>query len=118
MKPGQPLECALHEHAMMRADLVQADLPEEFDGGLPGNWTGDIGAARLEFVRPRRVLRGEELHALRHVSAELIRRHGVKQLAPRPQGTYAHWPGHLVTGQGEEITTEGLDVDGNMGSRL
>ena len=31
MKACQPLECALHEHAMMRADLVQADLAEEIE---------------------------------------------------------------------------------------
>ena len=55
---------------------------------------------------------------LHHLAAAQERRQLVKQFAPTPQHADAGRAAHLVTGEGHQLNTKGLDVDRQMRHRL
>src|ERR1043166_8383395 len=55
-----------------------------------------------------------QYHLMRHIAASLIRRHVVENLLARPQRSDSHGARHLMSREGQEITTEALHIDREM----
>ena len=85
--------------------------PQVLDGGAEPDGLGDHRGAGLEPLRRRGVRRRVHGHDLDHRATGVQRRHGLEQLAARPQRADPGRSEHLVAGEHGSVHAERRQVD-------
>ena len=97
---------------------MQADVVHVIEGGGEGDGSFDVRRAGFVFERELVVSGFFKRHLLDHLAAAAPRRKRVEDFRTAPEDADAGGRVDLVAGEGEEIGTQGLDVDGQMGGGL
>src|SRR5262249_10107460 len=74
---------------------------------------GHIRRTRFKLQCPGRKVCSNRLNfdVRRHLDPRLEWRHRVQEFFARPKGADAHWPTHLMSGEGQKIATQILHID-------
>ena len=98
------------ESGIVIKDRLPPDAVQVVDGDAEADGVRDVRRAGLKPVR--RLFPGALLilHAQDHLAAAMPRRHFAQKFAPPVQRPDSRGPAHLVTGKGEEIAAQRLNI--------